>query len=142
MIILYYLLNISLKFHKDPSFRCGDICKTILSFKNHQFSMYCQAQPQLKSISIQFRLRLALFPLWSSHPPTQPPIRNRRYNSSQIQGCFSNTKQLLSDNLKITSRLLQSNLNISDDFKTKLRLTKDSSKKYFKSISMIKKKTT
>ena len=40
VIILYYLMNISLKFHKDWSFRCGDICKTILSFKNHQFSMY------------------------------------------------------------------------------------------------------
>ena len=39
-IILYYLMNISLKFHKDPSFRCGDICKTVLTFKSHQFSMY------------------------------------------------------------------------------------------------------
>ena len=40
LVILYYLMNISLKFHKDLSFRCGDICKTILTFKNHQFSMY------------------------------------------------------------------------------------------------------
>ena len=40
LIILYYLMNISLKFHKDRSFCCGDICKTILTFKNHQFSMY------------------------------------------------------------------------------------------------------
>ena len=40
LIILYYLMNVSLKFHKDRSFRCGDICKTILTFKNHQFSMY------------------------------------------------------------------------------------------------------
>ena len=40
LIILYYLMNISLKFHKDPSFRCGDICKTVLTFKSHQFSMY------------------------------------------------------------------------------------------------------
>ena len=39
-IILYYLINISLEFHKDPSFRCGDICKTVLTFKSHQFSMY------------------------------------------------------------------------------------------------------
>ena len=39
-MILYYLMNISLKFHKDLSFRCGDICKTILTVKNHQFSMY------------------------------------------------------------------------------------------------------
>ena len=40
LMILYYLMKISLKFHKDLSFRCGDICKTILTFKNHQFSMY------------------------------------------------------------------------------------------------------
>ena len=40
VVILYYLMTISLKFHKDRSFRYGDICKTILSFKNHQFSMY------------------------------------------------------------------------------------------------------
>ena len=32
--------NLILKFHKDPSFRCGDICKTVLTFKSHQFSMY------------------------------------------------------------------------------------------------------
>ena len=38
--ILYYLMKISLKFHKNLSFRCGDISKTILTFKNHQFSMY------------------------------------------------------------------------------------------------------
>ena len=40
VIILYYLMNMSMKFHKDRSFRCWDICKTILSFENHQFSMY------------------------------------------------------------------------------------------------------
>ena len=40
LLILYYLIIISLKFHKDWSFRCGDICKTILTFKNHQFSIY------------------------------------------------------------------------------------------------------
>ena len=32
LIILYYLMNKSLKFHKDRSFRCRDICKTILTF--------------------------------------------------------------------------------------------------------------
>ena len=32
LIILYYLMNKSLKFHKEWSFRCGDICKTILTF--------------------------------------------------------------------------------------------------------------
>ena len=25
-VILYYLINITFKFHKDPMFRCGDIC--------------------------------------------------------------------------------------------------------------------
>ena len=40
LIILYYLMNVSLKFHKVQSFRCRDICKTILTFKNHQFAMY------------------------------------------------------------------------------------------------------
>ena len=33
-------MNINLKFYKDQSHFCGDICKTILSFKNHQFSIY------------------------------------------------------------------------------------------------------
>ena len=40
LMILYYLMKINLKFHKDLSFRCGDICKTILTFKNHQFLLY------------------------------------------------------------------------------------------------------
>ena len=40
LMILYYLMNISFKFHKDRSFHCGDIRKTILTFKNHKFSMY------------------------------------------------------------------------------------------------------
>ena len=39
LIILYYLMNISLKFRKARCFCCGDIYKTILTFKNHQFSM-------------------------------------------------------------------------------------------------------
>ena len=39
LMIFHYLMNISLKFHRDLSFRCGNICKTILTFKNHQFSM-------------------------------------------------------------------------------------------------------
>ena len=29
-----------IKFHEDMSFRCGDICKTILVFFNHWFSMF------------------------------------------------------------------------------------------------------
>ena len=32
LIIVYYLMNESLKFHKDRRFCCGDICKTILTF--------------------------------------------------------------------------------------------------------------
>ena len=32
--------NLILKFHKDPCFGCGDICKSILTFENHQISMY------------------------------------------------------------------------------------------------------
>ena len=40
LIILYCLMNISLKFHKDRSFCCRDICKTVLTFKSHDFSMY------------------------------------------------------------------------------------------------------
>ena len=32
LIILYYLINKSFKFHKDRSFRCGDIHKTTLTF--------------------------------------------------------------------------------------------------------------
>ena len=39
-IIHYYLMNTSLKFHKDPSFHCRDICKTVLTSKNHKFLMY------------------------------------------------------------------------------------------------------
>ena len=39
-IILYFHINRSIKFHKERSFCCGDICKTILTFKNHQFSMH------------------------------------------------------------------------------------------------------
>ena len=61
LLILYYLVNISLKFHKDRSFRCGDICNTILSFKNHQFSMYFAyfhsfALPKSSKMNIFWRL--------------------------------------------------------------------------------------
>ena len=34
----HYLMSLSFKFHKDPSFRCGDICKTILTFWKLKFS--------------------------------------------------------------------------------------------------------
>ena len=32
LMILYYLVNRSLEFHKDRSFFSGDICKTIITF--------------------------------------------------------------------------------------------------------------
>ena len=32
VVVNYYLVSLSLKFHEDPSFHCGDICKTILTF--------------------------------------------------------------------------------------------------------------
>ena len=32
LVVHYYLLNLSFKFHKDRSFCCRDICKTILMF--------------------------------------------------------------------------------------------------------------
>ena len=40
LMMSYYFMNIDLKFHKDLSFRCGEICRTLLTFKIHQFSMY------------------------------------------------------------------------------------------------------
>ena len=32
MVVNYYLRSLSFKFHKDRSFRCGDICKIISTF--------------------------------------------------------------------------------------------------------------
>ena len=32
VVVLYHLMNLSIKFHKDRSFRCRDICKTILTY--------------------------------------------------------------------------------------------------------------
>ena len=56
LIILYYLMNISLKFHKDWSFRCWDICKTILTFVLflifYVFSIFSKFQHQ-NSINIE-----------------------------------------------------------------------------------------
>ena len=40
LLVLYYLMSLDFKFHSDRSFRCRDICKIVLTFKNHQFSMY------------------------------------------------------------------------------------------------------
>ena len=34
-------MNISLKFHKDPSFRCGDICKTIMTLSSRVKITWC-----------------------------------------------------------------------------------------------------
>ena len=42
LIILYYLINRSLKFYKDLSFGYGDICKTILTLKKKWiFNVFC-----------------------------------------------------------------------------------------------------
>ena len=38
--------ELKLQFHKEPTFRCGDICKTMLTIINHQFSMYFCIYPQ------------------------------------------------------------------------------------------------
>ena len=35
----YYHMGSSFKFHEDQSYCSGDICKTILTIKNHKFSM-------------------------------------------------------------------------------------------------------
>ena len=40
MVVNYYLINLSLKFHKDPSFGWVDIGKIKLTFCNQYFSMY------------------------------------------------------------------------------------------------------
>ena len=40
LVVLYYFMNLSSKFHKDRSFCCWDICKIVPTFINHQFSMY------------------------------------------------------------------------------------------------------
>ena len=40
LMVNYYLINLSLKFHKDPSFGCVDIGKIKLTFCNQYFSMY------------------------------------------------------------------------------------------------------
>ena len=40
LVVLYYLINLSLKFYKNRSFCCRDIGKIVLTFKNHQISMY------------------------------------------------------------------------------------------------------
>ena len=37
-----------IKFHEDPSFCCRDICKTILAFFNHWFSMYFSYSPNYR----------------------------------------------------------------------------------------------
>ena len=49
-IILYYLINISFKFYKDPSFRCGYICKTVLTFNNFQCIFHIFTITPLRSL--------------------------------------------------------------------------------------------
>ena len=53
MIFLYYLMNLSLKFHKDLSFRCGDICKTIMTLKVINFQCILHISTVLLLHSLQ-----------------------------------------------------------------------------------------
>ena len=41
----YYHINLILKFYKDPSVHCGDICKTILTIKNGPTGAVVRASP-------------------------------------------------------------------------------------------------
>ena len=54
-----------IKFHQDPSFRCRDICKTILVFFNHWFSMYfwyfCNYAPPKPSKMDNFWMIVGIF---------------------------------------------------------------------------------
>ena len=52
LIILYYLMNKSLKSHKDRSFCCWDICKTILTFV--LFLIFLLYLYYLMNLSIKF----------------------------------------------------------------------------------------
>ena len=41
-VVHYYLMNLSFKFHRDRSFCCRDICKTILTFVSSLiFNVFC-----------------------------------------------------------------------------------------------------
>ena len=40
LLVHYYLISLSFKFHKDLSFCYGDICKMMLTFFQNSFSMY------------------------------------------------------------------------------------------------------
>ena len=44
-LVYKIVIDHPIKFHKDRSFRCGDICKTILVFFNRWFSMYFSYSP-------------------------------------------------------------------------------------------------
>ena len=38
LVVKYFVISLSLKFHKDPSFSCGDICKIIIIVWVHSFT--------------------------------------------------------------------------------------------------------
>ena len=41
LVVHWYLMSLSFKYYIDPSFRCGDIPKKMIStFFDYQFSMY------------------------------------------------------------------------------------------------------
>ena len=50
--IHYYHTSLSLKFHKDPSFRYGDIYKMIMYFRNFQCIFHILPIMHLKSLQI------------------------------------------------------------------------------------------
>ena len=58
MVVLFSVMSLSFKFHKDPIFLCGDICKMELWFF---FGQHCMFQTILKSIvTALFRLKSKL----------------------------------------------------------------------------------
>ena len=54
-------LRLSLKYHKDLSFCCGVICKTLLTFKNHQF--WCNLHIS-KVLRLQCLQRCIMYNFW------------------------------------------------------------------------------
>ena len=102
------------------------------------------AKLSLNSTQFQFRLRLALFPPWYSHPATHPSGQvviilckdclNQILILGLIQVYFKTTLRLDWDCCNITSRLLQNYFKITSSvFKTTSRLLQD----YFKTISSL-----
>ena len=87
LMIIYYLMNRSLKFHKDRSFCCGDICKTILTFVwsliFYVFSIFSKFELQSSFKLGNYKLGIwsfgNLIPKWSGFSekmiPSSPHVR-------------------------------------------------------------------